>query len=357
MEWDLIDEARPRDPETDAPLPFPSTRRPPSVYREAGLYDMVAAVLERYRREPAQSDWQRYASLQAAIAYKADRYEQARAFLHDCGGVLSSEARQAVGESLLEARIEAYAAPEGADIRRAEKLYQERDAAQSAPVFETTLTTAVQAARPYLAQRLAAATMETKLAGGKTVRLLPPPALDGWTPLEGTWTVEKDGSLLGTSGIRGLLIVADARVGPDFEIDADVEIASTSNGQFQAGIVFGEAPSFWSHRWSGFRWKNTAWEGEVAYFSRHFNRARHSVKRKIPLRNRVVIQSFNGRLSAWLDGEAVVTDYAPEWNPPRSPDDQVGFGAYLDDNVFSLRYRDVTLRRLTSPPSPPSERR
>jgi hypothetical protein len=318
---------------------------------------MVAAVLERYRREPAQSDWHRYASLKAAIAYKAARYEAARGFLHACGGVLSSEAKRTVDESLLEARIEAYAAPEGVAIRRAEKLYQDGEAAQAAPVFEKALAEAGLPARPYLAQRLAAATMETRLAGGATVRLLPPPGLEGWTSLMGTWIVEKDGSLLGTSGMRGLLIVADARVGPDFEVDADVEIASTSNGQFQAGIVFGEAPSFWSYRWSSFRLKNTAWEGQVAYFSQHFHRPRHpAAKREIPLRNRVVVQSFNGRLSAWLNGEAVVTDYAPEWNPPRTSENQVGFGAYLDDNTFSLRYRDVKLRRLTSPPSPPSER-
>jgi hypothetical protein len=357
MEWDRIDEVRPRDPETDAPMPFPSTRRPASVYRQGEVYDMVAAVLERYRREPAQTDWQRYASLQAVVSYKAGRYEDARAFLHGCAGVLSAEARQTMDESLPEARIEAYAGREGAAIQRAERLYQDGQAAEAARTFEATLAQATQAARPYLAQRLAASTAESKLAAGESVRLFPAHGLAGWTPLVGTWTLEKDGSLLGSSATRGLLIVADARVGPDFELEADVEIAFTSNGQFQAGIVFGEAPSFASHRWSSFRWKNTAWEGQVAYFSRHFNRALHPVNRPIPLRNRVVVRSFDGRFSAWLNGEAVVTDYAPEWNPPRSAEDQVGFGAYVDDNVFRLRYRDVKLRRLTSLPLAPREGR
>jgi hypothetical protein len=357
IERGRIDAARPLDEETDQALPFPASRRPPSVYRDTEVYEMVAAVLERYRREPAQSDWHRYASLQAAIAYRAGRYEQARHFLHDCGGVLSSEAKKSIDESMLEARIEAYAAPDGATTRSAERLYDDGKSAEAAPVFETALAHAEQAARPYLAQRLAAATMEAKLAGGGTVRLLPSPGLEGWTPLVGKWVVEKDGSLLGTSGLKGLLIVADARVGSDFEIDADVEIASSSNGQFQAGIVFGEAPSFWSSRWSSFRWKKTAYEGEVAYFSRHFNRPVHSVQRRVPLRDHVVIQSWNGRLSAWLNGEPVVTDYLPEWNPPRGPDNQVGFGAYLDDNTFSVRYRDVKLRRLMSAPSAPSDTR
>jgi hypothetical protein len=356
MEFDRLDAVRPRDEETDMPLPFPASRRPPSVYRDQELYDMVAAVLERYRREPAaQSDWKRYASLQAAIAYKAGRYEDARRFLHDCGGVLAPEAGRAVDEPLLEARIEAQAAPDGEATRRAETLYLAGRPAEAAPVFEQALAHAVPAARPYLAQRLAAATLETRLAAGEKVRWLPPAGLDGWTPVLGTWIVDKDGSLLGTSGMRGLLINADARVGPDFQIEADVEIASTSNGQFQAGIVFGEAPSFWSHNWSSFRWKRTAHEGEVAYFSRHFNAPVHLVKRKVLLRNRVLIQSWNGRLSAWLNAEPVVTEYLPEWNPPRGADNQVGFGAYLDDNTFSVRYRDVWLRRLTAAPSRPTE--
>jgi hypothetical protein len=81
---------------------------------------------------------------------------------------------------------------------------------------------------------------------------------------------------------------------------------------------------------------------------------RHVTKREIPRRCRVVLQSWQGHLSAWINGEEVAKDYVPEWNPPRTPNGQVGFGGYIDDNVFSLRYREVTLRRLTAPPSPPA---
>jgi hypothetical protein len=356
-EWDLLSEARPTDPETDELLPFPAHLRPPSVYRDPEIYDLVTAVLERYRREPAaEIGWERYAALQAAIAYRAGRYEDAQRLLHDCGGVLSKEARRAVDDGpFLEGRIEAYAAQDGAATRRAEALYEDGNAGQAIPLFSAALAHATHGARPYLAQRLAAASVEAKLAAGETVLLLPASGLEGWTPLEGTWSIERDGSLLGVSGMRGLLIVADARVGSDFELETDAEIASTSNGQFQAGIIFGEAPSFRSYRWSSFRWKNTAHEGEVAYFSRHFMRPEHTVEHKIPLRNRVVVRSWHGHLSAFLNGEAMVTDYAPEWNPPQGSTNQVGFGAYLDDNTFSLRFHSAKLRRLTSPPPPPSQ--
>jgi hypothetical protein len=355
-EWDLVDEARPTDPESGVSLPLPDHERPPSVYRDPEVYSLVAAVLERYRREPGQPDWRRFSSLQSAIAFKAGRYEDARRFLHDSGGVLTREARDTVSVPMLEPRIEAYAGREGETIRRAEALYAERRTSEVVPLLEKAVASSDLLARPYLERELAMASTEGKLDAGEAVRFMPDPGLPGWLAHVGTWSVEKDGSLLGTSAARGLLIVAEARVGPDFGLDADVEITSTSNGQYQMGIVFGEAPAFWSNRWSSFRWKRTASEGEVAYFSKHFARPPRPVAFRVPLRNHVVVQSRSGRLSVWLNGQPVVTDYVPEWSPPRGPDNQVGFGGYVDDNVYSVRIRRATLRRLASTPRAPEAR-
>lgn len=350
MEFDVYDEVRPHAEVTREHLAFPAHRRPPSPYRDAEIYATVATVLERYEREPAQQDRGRYRSLQAVVAYKAARYEDARRFLRAAGGTLRPEARRAVEEGRLEARIEAYAAADGAATRRAEALYLDGRAPEAVPLFEQALAGAVDAAHPYLAQRLAAAAMEKALAAGERTRFLPAPGLAGWTPTIGEWAVEPGGALLGKSAAKGLFIVADARVGPDFELDADIEVAATTNGQFQAGVLFGESPSFGSARWSSFRLKNTAHEGQVVYFSKHFAGPVHVIKRTVPRRNRIRIRSWKGRLSAWIDGEEVVRDYAPEWTPPFTDAVQVGFGAYVDDNRFSVRYRDVTLRRLTAPP-------
>jgi hypothetical protein len=166
--------------------------------------------------------------------------------------------------------------------------------------------------------------------------------------------VESDGVLLGKTGAKGALIVADARVGPDFEVDAEVEVVSSSNGEFQAGVVFGLEPSLYTDDWSSFRLKRTRGEGEVLYFSRHFNWPTAPVRHAIPERSRVVVQAWQGRLWAYLDGEPVVVAYTPDWALARTPDVQVGFGGYLDDNAVTLRFRNARLRRLTGLPSPPS---
>ena len=153
------------------------------------------------------------------------------------------------------------------------------------------------------------------------------------------------------------MIVADARVGPSFELESDVEIVSTSNGQFQAGILFGHRPTFASAGWASFRLKKTAHEGEVVYFSRNFNKPNQSVPRKVAQKSHVVIQSWGGRLWAYVDGEQVVAGYRPEWGLPSDADVQVGFGAYTDDNTYQVRYRGARLRRLTAEPAPPPRSR
>jgi hypothetical protein len=356
IDFDRIQESRP-EPADGAVRDDTPWTAPPSVYRDEDVYRLVSTVLQRYIREPGTPRWQRWTSLHAAVAYKAGQYADARKSLVEAGGTLDKEALDIVAdEPQLAGRIEAFASVDSAVVRKAEDLYLARKADLALPLFRKARAAAPVGARPYLDERIAAATLEEDLRAGRTVPFLPPPSLEGWTPRLGRWSVQPDRSLLGTTGAKGMLIVADGRVGPDFEIEADVEVVSTSNGQFQVGIAFGREPGFWNYDWSSFRIKRTGHEGDVSYFSRHFYAPARTIKRPSALRSRVLVQSWRGRLWAYVDGEPVVTDYAPEWNPPRTADAQVGFGAYFDDNVVTARYRDVRLRRLSGPPVPPSPR-
>jgi hypothetical protein len=81
------------------------------------------------------------------------------------------------------------------------------------------------------------------------------------------------------------------------------------------------------------------------------------VPRKVAQKSHVVIQSWDGRLWAYVDGEPVVVGYRPEWGMPSDASVQVGFGAYTDDNTYQVRYRSARLRRLAAEPTPPQSRR
>lgn len=342
----------------DSGEPLLPHQRPPSPYATEDVYTLVETVLERYRREPArQLEWRRFASLEAAIAYKAGKYERARELLHELGGRIDQAGRDSLHEDTVEGRIEAYAVPDGAETRRAERLFLEGHDAEARPIFEKARARAPVEARPFLDKRLAAIALQADIVAGRSARLQPDRELHGWRVTEGHWVVEPDGSLLGTSGNRGLMIVADARVGPSFELESDVEIVSTTNGQFQAGILFGRRPSLESSTWASFRIKKTAHEGEVVYFSRNFYKPNREVKHAVPRKSHVVVQSWDGRLWAYFNGEPVVADYRPEWGLPQQADVQVGFGAYADDNICKVRYSGARVRRLTAEPVPPPRRK
>jgi hypothetical protein len=357
MEWDAADEARGggaiEDPE-EARRVAAAAVLPPSVYKSPDVYELISTVLERYRRNRTDA-WRRYASYQAYVSYKAERYEDARKELDALSGRLEPDAGSRVGGTLPEARIYALASPLGSDVKRVEELYRSNKLGDAVPLLEKARAGAPSQAQPYFDQRLAAGRIEADLAAGRVATLFPTKTLTGWTPQQGTWRVEGDGSLVATSDARGHLIAADAHAGPNLEIAADVEIVSTSNGQFQAGIVLGRDISMANRDWLSFRVKNTAHEGRVVYFSRHFYGPAQMVPYAVGLKSRVVVQAWGGHFWAYVDGKAMVSDYVPEWRMIPGSDTQFGFGAYVNDNTSVVRYSNIRVRRLTAPPTAPGE--
>jgi hypothetical protein len=256
---------------------------------------------------------------------------------------------------LPEARIRALASPLGADVRQAEDLYKAGKVTEALALLGKARASAPAQALPYFDQRLAAGRIEADLATGAPVApFSAAKTLAGWTPVNGTWTVDNDGALVATSDARGHLISGDARAGWNVEIAADIEITSTSNGQFQAGIALGRDISIFERDWLSFRVKNTAHEGRVVYFSQNIYRPQHVIPYPVGMKSHVVVQAFDGHLWAYVDGKAVVTDYIPEWKMTRTGDVHVGFGAYVNDNTTVVRYRNIQVRRLIKPPVPPT---
>jgi hypothetical protein len=358
IEFDRFQEARSEGRIDDPEVARKAAREavlPPSPYTDPDVYEMVSTVLTRYRRSPGQRRWQYYASYQAMAAYKAGRYDEARKFLDDLSGTLDPGGRSAIGGTLPEARIYALASPLGADVKKAEDLYQAGHVGETLALLRKARASALPEAGPYFDQRLAAGGLEADLATGAPASPFATKTLAGWTPENGTWKVDAEGSPVATSDARGHLISGDARVGSDVQITADVEIESTSNGQFQAGIALGRNISIDSRDWTCFRVKNTAHEGKVVYFSQNLFVPPHTIPYPVGLKSHVVIQSFGGHLWAYVDGKAVVTDYVPEWKMPQSEETHLGFGAYVNDNTSVVRYRNVRVQRLTKPPTPPAE--
>jgi hypothetical protein len=144
-----------------------------------------------------------------------------------------------------------------------------------------------------------------------------------------------------------MMIHSAARVGPNFEVRGEYQLLDSTNGAYQAGVVFGH-PDFTDRQWLSLRLKWNDREGEVAGVARHFYVPRAAVKVPLGRRGRFRLRCSAGHVGAEVNGMTVQTDYVAPDGLAALPDALVGLGAYQDSNVYSVRYRRVELRRLGS---------
>lgn len=138
------------------------------------------------------------------------------------------------------------------------------------------------------------------------------------------------------------------RVGSDFEIRGEFEVLSTSNGDFQAGFVFGH-PDPSGRCWQSMRIKQSREEGAVATIAQAWSRTQ--VLRPAPLvaqgpnRFRFVLKDRLATLE--VNGKRIFDEAAFPDGPGISTDDyEVGIGAYNRDFETVVRYRNLEIRRL-----------
>ena len=322
------------------------------VFAWPQTYPLLVRMLEGYSREPSRAqERSRFESLWAVVADRAGRKKEALDHLAAAGYHLHPDAvwrlKRETPEEFV-GRVALQAGEGAADAERGDALRAAFDSVGAISAYEASRR---KEPSPHVARllrgRIAALRIEEALEAGRWTRLLPDsPDLAGWKQKLGTWRVTKDGSLVGTSGRRGLLITSDARVGPEFEVRGRLELVASSNGAFQGGIAFGH-PAWETRDWLSFRMKRNPREGSVAYFSQHFDPPDYQPETfPIPDVNDFLVRSESGKLTAILNGRIVKQALVPTKGLVRDGDALLGFGAYLDENVFSLRFRNVEVRRL-----------
>lgn len=323
------------------------------IYDRPETYRTLVEVFEGFLKEPKRSgDKPRFESLWAVVADRAHRPAEALAHLAAAGFRLTGDAASHLEDETADefvARVALAGGPAAEDGRAGDARRLAFDNAAALGAYRTALAKYPSPhAAPALRRWIVALEAEGRLEKGEWADLLPQSGtLDGWRPLLGTWKVEKDGALVGQAGARGLLITSDVRVGPRFEMRGKVELLSTSNGFFQAGFLFGH-PSWSKDDWFSFRVKRNAREGSVAYFARFFYGPQGPPLRlTVPDSNEIEVLVDDGRMTARVNGERVQTDFVPRDGWRRNDRSLgVGLGGYSDENIWSMRFRDVRVRRL-----------
>lgn len=326
----------------------------PPIYQVPETFTLLAGMLDGYLAAPSPAVHpDRIHLIYAIVAGKAGRYEVARQHLEAVGFRVHPHERWRLTERPDEFvnRLVALGGPAGATLQKAEAAWEKMAHLEALALYRQALAQdRLPQSQSFCRHRIAGLLQEQELAKGGWIGFQPATTqLEGWEVLDGSFRTERDGGLVATSGRRGYLLVSRARVGPDFELTARIEFVSSTNEQFEAGIVFGK-PRFDLEEWTALRVFQTASEGNTAFLSQHFYMSwlKPAALAK-PNPSELLLKVVGGRMTAVVNGTTVAKDEAPHRRYRGEPDTRVGFGAYLDENQFSVRYRNVRLRRL--PPS------
>jgi len=200
----------------------------------------------------------------------------------------------------------------------------------------------------FINARIASLEAEQKLAAGQWIDFLPSSDDDpNWVVARGAVSRLPDGALEVKSRPTGSAIYSHTRIGPEFEVTGEIEVAQSSNGEFQAGLMMGW-PDPDASAWWAFRVKKNRNEGSVAAYTRGWTKT--GVKRLAMVdahRNTFTFRLQNWQATASVNGEEILRQ---EKNPAaiRVLDSEfaLGLGAYNDKNDTVIRYRNVKVRRL-----------
>jgi len=238
--------------------------------------------------------------------------------------------------------------PAGNEIRAAEQRYLAGESDEALPLFQKALKNAKdERVIAYLHDRVFTTSTEIALDADGWVDIMPGEGLVGWRPVRGSWTLQPDGSLAGLAvDRRSTMIVCNARIEGNFEMRGEIELPPDRGG---GGVI--------PHIKRPGRWNWTTFRIDVASGRAMMGRSFYSPteERQVKLKpiNIFVVQAWDERVTVYLNGELLFTDYDFEKVAPGYPKAQVGLGGRHGEQFeVPTLYRNVQIRRLTTKPVP-----
>jgi hypothetical protein len=321
-----------------------------TIFREPDVYPLLVRMFEGYLAEPSQKPWTLSLRTDFAVAAdKAGHPAEALAQLRASGfQVDSSIDKTEDSPARFVSRIAATGGPGGADVLESDRKLAAGALDEARALLRAAaLKDKDRHAAPFFAHRLAALDLETGLAAGDWVELLPTgPDLPGWEVVEGDWDIVEDGGLRARPNTRGTWIHCNARVGPDFEMRGEIALGPGAETGFQAGPVFGDLRRA-RPTWFSFRLFRDASSADGSLLASKFSSA--GVLAKFALKgdsNSFRLRSRRGRMSAWVNDRQVAFEWPPPPDLTLPPDTRIGLGGYRGANEFAVTYRRVAVRRL-----------
>jgi hypothetical protein len=322
------------------------------IYGRSSVWPYLQKMYEGYiAAAPDAASAQGWRSTYSGIAYLAGKYDVARQQLEaiDWKPTLSNLQGYGVDLSLLPGKVAALTSQFSNEVTQAETKAGEADLTGAITIYETIGKSKEVDPRTqeYAESRLRALKQEQELARGEWIDFLPGGPDDAnWAMLDTSLRSVDDGSVEVKAGAGGHAFYSRTRVGSEFEVTGEFDVVSTSNGDFQAGIMFGLPDSF-SSLWYAFRVKQNETEGHGVSYSRGWS-SPHVWKTIAldPKHNTFQFRFQNGRADAWVNGTQILKRSLLRKEMNLGTDCLIGLGAYHDSNETVIRYKNVKVRRL-----------
>jgi hypothetical protein len=327
------------------------------LYASDDIWPLLQELYEGYIAEPSLGGYERdgWRSTYTVIASLAGKYEVAKDELQALNW--QPHASRLTGWnrdlSLLPEEVAARTGAESDAVKIAERCRETGDVTGAWQRYQKLQASATADARTrrFVQERLASLSVEQQLETGGWVGFLPTDTnFTGWQAGLGSFKLLPDGALEASSDQTGHLLFSRVRLGTEFEVRGQFEVVSSTTKDFQAGLVMG-TPQWETYNWYAFRMKRNHDEGDVVSFSQHW--LKRQILAPVPLdshTNSFDVRYQHGRISATVDDHEVFKNVAPPKNSFVSTNDfLLGFGAFNDSNSTVIRYRNVEVRRLSSP--------
>lgn len=325
------------------------------IYGRGTVWPHLQTMYEGYIAEPKRaSERVGWRSTYAVVAFLAGKLEIARSQLEQVNWEPRAGYQNGWGRdlSLMVQEVEARTGPDAQKVGRAESLRIRGAVAEALEIYselEKSTSGKAPRTRQFIQSRMASLTIEKRLSEGQWVDLLPKHRADpNLRILRGNVPAISPEGLDVHATSEGHMVLSQARIGADFEARGTFDFVQSSNGDTQAGIVFG-LPNPSTSNWFAFRLKSNTKEGQIASYSRGWAKPDiHTPVVLNPKTNQFSIRLQSALLSADVNGRELFHEVkAPSHFRADGTSFLIGLGAFNDMNETRIRYRTLQVRRLS----------
>jgi hypothetical protein len=324
------------------------------IYSRADIWPELKKMFRGYIAVPERAPQRNgLRTSYAVVAYFAGDYGLAREQLEamDWKPVPGNLLDWGTDLSRMPLEVAARTGPAGAAVAAAETAFDANNVASALKQYTdlASLPAADARTKEFSQYRLAQLAVENRLHQGEWVDLMPANVQDPiWMISLGKVRRLADGALEVEFGPKGHMLFSKARVSANFEVRGQFEMISSSDGNFEAGLVMGR-PDIKGWDWYAFGFRRAFREGTVMYFGDTWSSTQQIAKHATlnDAANSFDFVFRNGKVTASANAVQVFQNASsPMQIPAHITTYLVGFGALSGGTKTVVRYRNVQLREL-----------